>query len=215
MQPHLISRRARLSIDGDLFRPPFPDHFALNALLLNANPWVFTPEKLVVVGVSPKSFGHFVFSNKQEEGKAYLGIESNFEGKLPGVELNNCMYVWLNLLKLTYKQKLRGIEIYRPGYVRRQVYFWYIQYRAGVAKPKDLLNWFRMLTLRDWVGLLSSVLDKRSWQKAGSLLGGNSKNQVQAVWPHAIPLNKIYNIKEFADWITERSTIDKPTQNRI
>jgi len=76
MQPHLISRQSKNYINGDLFRPPFPDHFALNSLLLYAKTWVFVPDKLIVVGVSPKSFGHFVNSNKEDEGKAYLGIDS-------------------------------------------------------------------------------------------------------------------------------------------
>ena len=38
---------------------------------------MFSPEKLVV-GVSPKSFGHYVYSNQQSTGLAYLGIEANF-----------------------------------------------------------------------------------------------------------------------------------------
>ena len=71
MQPHLVSRKARGYVEGNLFRPPFPDHFALNALLIHAKSWVYVPEKLIAIGVSPKSFGHFIFNFKQEEGKSY------------------------------------------------------------------------------------------------------------------------------------------------
>jgi glycosyltransferase involved in cell wall biosynthesis len=211
MQPHLISRRARGYIEGDLFRPPFPDHFALNALLMHAKSWVYVPEKLIVVGVSPKSFGHFVFNNKQEEGKAYLGIDSNFEGQLPGVDLNNCMYIWLNLLKSSYHDKLQRVEIHRPGYVRRQVYSWYQQYKAGIAKSGDLAKWFGTLSLGDWWGLFSSVIDKRSWQKIGSLITSQKKGQVNQVFEGAIPLKQISNIREFADWIADKPTIENQT----
>jgi glycosyltransferase involved in cell wall biosynthesis len=204
MQPHLISRRARGYIEGDLFRPPFPDHFALNALLMQAKSWVFVPENLIVVGVSPKSFGYFVFNNKQEEGRSYLGIDSNFEGQLPGTDLNNCMYVWLNLLKNSYKDKLRGVEINRAGYVRRQVYSWYQQYKAGAAKSGDLMKWFGLLSPGDWWGLFSSVLDKRSWQRISSLFAGKKKNQVKQVFQGATPLKNISNIREFASWVAEK-----------
>jgi len=203
MQPHLVSRKARGYVEGDLFRPPFPDHFALNALLIHAKSWVYVPEKLIVVGVSPKSFGHFIFNFKQEEGKSYLGIDSDFEGQLPGTELNNCMYVWLNLLKSSYKEKLKNIEVNRSGYVRRQVYSWYQQYKAGVANSFDLARRFRMLSPGDWCGLFYSVLDKRSWQKLGPLVFGQKKNQVNQVFEDAIPLKNISNIREFADWIAD------------
>ena len=211
MQPHLISRRAKGYIEGELFRPPFPDHFALNALLMHAKNWVFTPEKLIVVGISPKSFGHFVFNNKQEEGKAYLGINSKFEGQLPGTELNSCMYIWLNLLKSNYQKKLEGVEINRPGYVRRQVYSWYLQYKAGAAKPRDLLKWFGMFSPVDWCGLLSSVFDKKSWEKLVSMLQNRGGNAVKTIWSEAIPLKEITNIKEFANWISDRPAIGNQT----
>ena len=207
MQPHLISRRARNFIKGDIFRPPFPDHFAINALMMLAKSWVFSTEKLVVLGVSPKSFGHFVFSNKQNEGKAYLGIESNFRGKLPGTELNNGMYVWLNLLKTNFPDQLEGINIDHPGYVRRQVYSWYQQYRVGALKIRELVSLFGMLSLSDWIGLMSSVFDKKSWQQFGSIIGKRRKTQVENVWQGAIPIKDVTNIKDFADWISERPAV--------
>src|SRR3990167_4955702 len=98
MQTALIARTAAEKIKGGVFQPPFPDHYALNALLLTSDKWVFSPEKLVVVGVSPKSFGHYVYSHQQSSGLAYLGISADFPGRLPGNELINGMVVWLLLL---------------------------------------------------------------------------------------------------------------------
>lgn len=203
MQPHLVSRKARGYVEGDLFRPPFPDHFALNALLMHVKSWVFSPQKLVVVGVSPKSFGHFFFGNKHAEGMAYLGTNVDFEGRLPGGEGHNGMYIWLTLLKTKYQEKLRGVKISRSGYVRRQIYVWYQQYKAGVAKPKDILKWFGLLSFGDWCGLFTSFLDKRSWQKFRALVFGHKNNQVNQIFEDAIPLKNISNIKEFAIWIAD------------
>jgi len=207
MQPHLISRLSKTYIEGELFRPPFPDHFALNSLLLFAETWVFVPKKLIVVGVSPKSFGNFVFGNKEDEGKSYLGIGSESGGGLPGILLNNCMYAWLKLLKSNYSEKLQGIEINRAGYVRRQVYSWYQQYKTGTVTTKSLLRWFGMLSFRDWMGLFSSVIDRRSWQRIVSLVVGSQKNQVGQVFQDATPLKQISNIREFASWIDREQSV--------
>ena len=109
--PHLWSRKAINRVDGDIFRPPYPDHFALNSLLLKAKNWVFLPEKLFIIGVTPNSYGHYVFSNdEQDKGSDYLGIDSDFEGHLPGNELVNNQHVWLMLLKENFKEYLEGVE---------------------------------------------------------------------------------------------------------
>ena len=203
MQTTLMSRSAMNKIKGGVFQPPFPDHYALNSLLLNANSWVFVPDKMLVVGVSPKSFGHFVYSDKQEEGKEYLGISSDFKGRLPGIELNNCMHQWLFLLKINYAGLLKRIKISRSNYVRRQVYSWYLQYRSAAASRQDLLKWARLLSFADWFYLATIFLDKQSWQRLWLMFRVSKNNKVQNLWPGALPLDNISNIKEFANLISE------------
>jgi glycosyltransferase involved in cell wall biosynthesis len=204
MQTTLMSRKAMNKIKGGAFQPPFPDHYALNSLLLTVNSWVFLPEKMLVVGVSPKSFGHYVYSDRQDEGKEYLGINSDFKGKLPGIELNNCMYVWLQLLKVNYPQLLSTVEISRVNYVRRQVYSWYLQYRSRAASWRDILRWSGKLSLYDWMCALTIFFDKLSWQRLFFLLANAKKTKVQNLWQGAIPLENISNIKQFSEWITAR-----------
>ena len=217
MQTTLISRRAAERIAGGIFQPPFPDHYALNSLLLNAQKWVYVPENLLVVGVSPKSFGHFVYSDKQEEGKKYLGIESDFDGLLPGIELNICMYAWLTRLKENYKDRLAGVKISRAAYVKRQVHSWYLQYRSGAASLRQLVQWARLLSFPDWLYLLASVFDRQSWRRLWLLLRSSRKNTIQYVWQGALPLDNISNIKEFAEWISSRlpsEAADAPFRER-
>lgn len=206
MQTTLMSRRAINQIAGGIFRPPFPDHYAINSLLLKAKVWVYVPEKLLVVGVSPKSFGHFIYSDKQDEGKRYLGIDAQFKGRLPGLELNNCMVAWLSLLKSNYKEYLKDIEISRASYVRRQVYAWYLQYKSGVASFRQIVMWLKMLSFLDWLYLFSIFMEKQSWRRIGLVFRGSKSCKIQSVWKGALPLENISTIKEFADWISRRST---------
>ena len=161
--PHIWSRKVINRVDGELFRPPYPDHFALNAIFLKANTWVFSKKKLYIIGVTPKSYGHYVFSdNDQKGGEDYLGISGDFPGQLPGSALINNMYVWLQLLKDNYPDYLGGIQISRNGYVRHQLHYWISQYRHGSIERKDLFHRLGLLTLKDKLGLISAIWDKRS-----------------------------------------------------
>jgi glycosyltransferase involved in cell wall biosynthesis len=161
--PHIWSRKVINRVDGELFRPPYPDHFALNAIFLKANSWVFSKKKLYIIGVTPKSYGHYVFSdNEQKGGEDYLGISGDFPGQLPGSALINNMYVWLQLLKDNYPDYLGDVQISRNGYVRHQLHYWISQYRHGSIERKDLFHLIGLLTLKDKLGLISAIWDKRS-----------------------------------------------------
>ena len=161
--PHIWSRKVINRVDGELFRPPYPDHFALNAIFLKANTWVFSKKKLYIIGVTPKSYGHYVFSdNDQKGGEDYLGISGDFPGQLPGSALINNIYVWLQLLKDNYPDDLGGVQISRNGYVRHQLHYWISQYRHGSIERKDLFHRLGLLTLKDKLGLISAIWDKRS-----------------------------------------------------
>lgn len=209
MQTTLIKRRAADSVRGGVFQPPFPDHYALNSLLLTSRKWVFSPEKFLVVGVSPKSFGHYVYSNQQGKGLAYLGIAADFPGRLPGNELMNGMHVWLNLLQRNYSELLQGIEVDRAGYVRRQVYAWYMQQQLGDLGLVEFLKRFGMLSWADWVGLLASAVDVVSWKRLFRHLSASGKSSAEAQWHGLRPLEGVGNIREFADWVTRRDGTEK------
>jgi glycosyltransferase involved in cell wall biosynthesis len=75
MQHSLMSRELieRLRVDGRFFQSPYPDFYATNALFLAAERILICPEKLVVVGLSPRSFGNYFFNNREGEGEAFLG----------------------------------------------------------------------------------------------------------------------------------------------
>ena len=205
--PHIWSRKAIDMIDGDIFRPPYPDHFALNALLLKSQKWVVLPDKLFVIGVTPDSYGHYVFNDdKKSLGNEYLGISTNFEGRLPGNELVNNQHVWLSLLKENFKEQLGGMKISRANYVRRQVYYWYCQYKYGSMPLKNFVISVGRLNCKDWVGLVSSIWDGKSLKVLLYLLKLSDGVKVDTFYYGPKPLDNIVNIKEFSDWICSKKT---------
>jgi len=208
MQTTLVARKAFSKVGGGVFQKPFPDHYALNSLLLTASNWVFSPEKLLVVGVSPKSFGHYVYSNKQSSGLNYLGINSSFLGRLPGNELLNGMHVWLVMLIQNYPEILRGIKINRAGYVRRQFYAWFMQRRLGAISTINFLSNLKLLSFSDWLGLAATAFDKASWGRLLRIISLDSnKSGAEAQWHSLRPLDGISDIRQFEEWLARRNAV--------
>jgi len=198
--PHVWSRKVINRIKGDLFRPPYPDHFALNSLLLKAQSWVFSPEKLYIIGVTPKSYGNLVFDDKaQDEAKKYLGIGDSFPGKLPGNPLINNMHVWLDLLKESYPDSLVDVSISRSNYVKHQVYFWVSQYRLKVITLRELLKLFTYLDFVDKASLFSALWHKKSLQSLRMLITKRKPTVIDTFYYGPKPLQDVNNAKELYD----------------
>jgi len=199
MQTTLVARHAAERIAGGFFQAPFPDHYALNAMLVMGCRWVFTPQRLVVVGVSPKSFGHYVYSGKQDSGLAYLGIDPKSPGELPGSPLLNGTYMWLDRLLHRFPAELKGVKIDRAGYVRRQVYNWILQKRFGRISGGELSRLFGLLSIADWAALGTTAFDRQSWRRLGSIF--SRRGSAQAQWNRLRPLDDVKDIAGFAAWI--------------
>jgi glycosyltransferase involved in cell wall biosynthesis len=60
---------------GGLFQSPYPDTFSAVASFLNANSIVVIPEPMVMIGISPKSFGYYYFNKIATEGYEFLDSE--------------------------------------------------------------------------------------------------------------------------------------------
>ncbi len=205
MQTTLFARRAIEKECGSIFRAPFPDHYLLNALLIAADKWIYLPERLVIVGVSPKSFGHYFYSQNANAGLSYLGISTHFPGALPGNELLNGMCAWLLDLKNHYPVALKDNKIERRDYVRRQVYSWLLQRRYGGINTKELASRFARLSIGDWFHFLAAIFDGTSWQHLSRLLRFRRKGQVETLWQGLSPLPKVTNIREFAQWLRRKT----------
>ena len=205
MQTTVFARRAIERECGGRFEAPFPDHYLLNALLIAGESWVYLPDRLVVVGLSPKSFGHYFYSQQAGAGLAYLGISTDFPGALPGSELLNGMCSWLLKLKERYPRQLQGVAIDRAGYVRRQAYSWLVQRRYGGIGTPELASRLRRLSAADWARLCSAAFDKESWRRFFRFLRFGRKTQTEALWRGVRPLAGVSNIRDFSAWAVDHA----------
>ncbi len=173
----------------------------MNALLIAAEKWVLFPDRLVIVGVSPKSFGHYFYGQQSRAGLNYLGIETELPGLLPGNELLNGMYLWLIRLLADYPAALRNVDIDRSAYVVRQVRYWLIQYRRRVISAEELRRRLGLMTTTDWWSLLRSALDAEVWRRLAQAIRRRSASQSQPLLPGLEQIDGVANIREFEAWL--------------
>jgi len=60
---------------GGLFQSPYPDTFAAVAIWTHAKSITVVPKELVIIGISPRSFGAYYFSGRHDEGYRFLDNE--------------------------------------------------------------------------------------------------------------------------------------------
>jgi glycosyltransferase involved in cell wall biosynthesis len=96
MQFALVSRALadRIAGEGEFFRSPFPDYFAMNMVMLRAAPLLVDPEPRVVIGVTPRSYGFFHANQLEREARSFLegdddGRRDSRDRLLPGTNINN------------------------------------------------------------------------------------------------------------------------------
>lgn len=85
MQLALLSRRLidRLG-PSSFFQSPYPDYFAMNRILVEADRIVKMPEPLVAVGATKKSFGYFYFNGNVTEGVDFLQNRKALDAQATG-----------------------------------------------------------------------------------------------------------------------------------
>lgn len=202
MQTLLFSRESINKISEGKFIPPFPDHYLINALLIMANKFLVVKDKLVVIGISPKSFGHYVYGGDSKKGLEYLGISPTFIGMLPGSELLNGMYVWLLKLKENYPHELSGVDIDKISYKQRQLHTWILQYRCKSITLKDFLERLAKLSSTCLMLILvRSFFSKKSWKKMRELITNFSADPTSLMLSRWRPLENIKTIGQFSRWV--------------
>jgi hypothetical protein len=201
LQTTLVSRPALSGLRNGPFREPYPDFYAINALLLVAERWAHAPEKLSVVGISPKSFGRTLKGGGTDEGRRYLQMaETEFPGWLPGTDMINGSYRFLEALREDYGPELAGIEISRSNYVYRQMYDWYLSARLGRIGRRELVRRLRMLSPSDWLGFLRELGRRASPAMLKRHARVNEQSAIASVWPGMRPIADIHSLPEFIRW---------------
>ena len=124
MQYVLVSRPAieHLSGDGDFFRSPFPDYYAMNLLFAEAERIAVDPRPRVVIGITKRSYGFFHFNRREKDARALLatdGVDPEIRRDLaqivlPGTNINTS---WLLAVEALYRRLDRVADM-RPNYAR-------------------------------------------------------------------------------------------------
>ena len=196
-----VAVRALKRLPSHIFKPPFPDFYGLTALLITADTWAATDDRLVVIGVSPKSYGRTVHDARQQEaGRSYLGIAPAFKGWLPGSDIINGTYEVLLELLRDFPQELSTTSIDREAYVSSQVGSWITQYRAGHLSHHELAHRIGLLTISD-IGLVA----KRSASVTRILRNArNVADRTRRSDAGAAVTGTTLTIDEFAKWYRQR-----------
>jgi glycosyltransferase involved in cell wall biosynthesis len=145
--------------DGDFYRSPFPDFYAMNLLFAQARNVVIDPSKRVVIGITKRSYGYFHFNQRETEAQALLNndatdpeIRRDLEPVLiPGTNLNTG---WLLAMEALHRRLGSPTDL-RPNYRRyrlRQAFYCYQHhYVDGSVTRSELGELGKKLTVPERV----------------------------------------------------------------
>jgi glycosyltransferase involved in cell wall biosynthesis len=123
MQFSLISRRKIDDFEekGDFFQSPYPDFYATPALFLTSDRILIHPDPLVVIGITPKSYGYFHFNNLPVQGTDFLNNSVRLKEEsdrnpimLPGTSFNDS---WLLAMQAFHRSFSHAWNM-QPAYRR-------------------------------------------------------------------------------------------------
>jgi glycosyltransferase involved in cell wall biosynthesis len=158
----LVSKGVSREFKGGFYRPPFPDSYSTLGLLLKAKRFVFEPDRLAVVGVSPKSAGYHHFNRKDEDFRRYLGLEAS-QIPEPRRALIEFQIQALEKVKEEFKPLLDGLTRDRASLARMETLD---QCRAYALGSSNLSNIFRVASELNWRDRVSYLLPRLGYQAA-------------------------------------------------
>ncbi|RME71122.1 MAG: hypothetical protein D6776_10715 [Planctomycetota bacterium] len=179
MQYSTISRELieRLRPHGPFFDSPYPDFFATNVAFLTARAIVVDPRPLVAIGICPRSFGAYFFSDRESEGIEMLMNEPDDASRqrlarvvLPGLQHYTSWLFAMQRLVDRYGDAY-GLRVDYRRYRLLQIGHAYARLRRGAPDARERLRELqqRLSPLERWgyaiaYGLLAPLL-----RRGGSL----------------------------------------------
>ncbi len=145
MQFSAISRKFVQSLEahGPFFQSPYPDFYAHNVMFLKAQRILICPIPLVVVGISPKSYGYYYFNSLEKKGAEFLKNAPNEESArrlkdtiLPGSDLNTCWLFAVETIKVNYGTEF-DLHINYRRYRLLQIFYTYVAYYFSKKCTKE------------------------------------------------------------------------------
>ena len=113
-----------LAGDGEFFRSPFPDFYAMNLVFATAPRIVVDPQPRVIIGITPASHGYLYFNHRESDALALLNtatVDADIRHDLgpvlrPGTNMNTS---WLLAME-ALSRRLGSPPDMRPDYRRYQ-----------------------------------------------------------------------------------------------
>ena len=153
MQHFIISRRLveGLAGKGPFFQSPYPDYYAANVILLKSQTLLAYPLPLVMIGISPKSFGYYYHNERENEGIEFLQnfVSGDMQKRLrqtfvPGTNMNDSWLVAMETIRQNYPDSHLRVN--------------YRRYR--------LLQYYSVLRTKYRKGILPVLFRMRLWEVA-------------------------------------------------
>ncbi|MCL5038058.1 MAG: glycosyltransferase [Chloroflexi bacterium] len=155
MQFSLVSRNLinKIKSEGAFYQSPYPDYYTTNLIFLAAEKILVVPYPMVTVGISPKSFGAYYFSGREDQGIDFLkntvpaGYQNLSDVVLPGEQHNTNWLFSVETVKKNFGTFLGGIDVNYEKYRRLQIFYlykrYYIDKKASKSQVRSLEKFLR------------------------------------------------------------------------
>lgn len=159
MQFSLVSRKliAKMKSYGPFYQSPYPDYYASNAIMLEAEHILVVPKPLVAIGISPKSFGFYYFNDAEADGNSFLNnlpdrdmvsrLQAIF---LPGPEMNTSWLVSMETLAVNFSRE-RDIQVNYARYRLIQIFAIYAGLIGGKSTGKAYSQLKKKMSAGEWL----------------------------------------------------------------
>jgi len=109
MQHGLIHRplieKIKKQGNGKFFHSPYPDIYAMCALFMESTRTIVYPKEMVVIGITPKSHGYYLFNSREKEALTFLKAHEELAA-IPSIESilipasTSMLSFWLGAIEL-------------------------------------------------------------------------------------------------------------------
>lgn len=163
MQFSLISRPTidALRGAGPVFQSPFPDFYTTCVLFLTASRILVDSRPLVTIGITPKSYGFFLYNHQEQGGVDFLNsleIPDRLRSTvLPGTNSNTSWLVAMETVRANYGSQL-GLRVNYRRYRMLQIVYCYAEFWHGRLSRQELAD------LRARLSLTERLLSGMAWR---------------------------------------------------
>lgn len=148
MQYVLINQKfvQKLSVNGKFFQSPFPDFYTMNAMFLQAEKILIYPKPMVIIGITPKSFGYYYFNRAEKRGVDFLNNASSSSKEVlasiksiivPGSHMNTSWLLSMEELKKNLEPKIH-LDVNYKRYQFLQMLRLFADYSMDSSVKNDL-----------------------------------------------------------------------------